>query len=123
MARAVLQVWVLSCAPHPPRLCACPFLHLAHPAAHLTGPPALQAIAVWRDNSDWGRCQLVKTYLAAVGGFGEPEVVKRVELPPGGAAAAGSGGPLERLQVWAEQLLGGGGQDPFYAVVAYKLQD
>ena len=85
--------------------------------------PAPQAIAAWRDSSDWGRCTLVKSYLAAVGGFSEPEVVKRVELPPGGAAAAGSGGPLERLQAWAEQLLGGGGRDPFYAVVAYKLQD
>ncbi|PRW59968.1 S-adenosyl-L-methionine-dependent [Chlorella sorokiniana] len=81
-----------------------------------------KAIAAWRDNSDWGRCSLVKTYLAAAGGFSEAEVVKRVELPPGGAAAAAAGGPLERLQAWAEQLLGGGGgRDPFYAVVARKL--
>ncbi|KAI7840155.1 hypothetical protein COHA_005938 [Chlorella ohadii] len=82
-----------------------------------------KAIAAWRDNSDWGRCQLVKTYLAAAGGFSEAEVVKRVELPAGGAAAAAAGGPLERLQAWAEQLLGGGGRDPFFAVVARKLQD
>jgi len=64
----------------------------------------------------------VKTYLAAAGGFSEAEVVKRVELPAGGAAAAAAGGPLERLQAWAEQLLGGGGRDPFFAVVARKLQ-
>ena len=82
----------------------------------------MQAIAAWRDSTDFGRCNLVKTYIAAVGDFGEAEVVKRVELPPGGAAAAGAGGPLERLQAWAEQLLGGGGgTDPFYAVVARKL--
>lgn len=89
---------------------------------HARSPPALpaatqQAIAAWRDSSDYGRCQLVKTYLQAVGGFGEAEVVKRVEVPAGLSL---KGGPLAALQAWAEQL-SGGGQDPFFAVVAHKL--
>ncbi|PSC69600.1 S-adenosyl-L-methionine-dependent [Micractinium conductrix] len=73
-----------------------------------------KAIAAWRDNSDWGRCQLVKSYFAAAtGAFGEPEVVKGVEVPAGGA--------VQRLQAWAGGLLGGGGVgDPFFAVVAYR---
>ena len=87
----------------------------AHPAPF--SPPVLpppQAIAAWRDNSDWGRCQLVKSYFAAAtGAFGEPEVVKGVEVPAGGA--------VQRLQAWAGGLLGGGGVgDPFFAVVAYR---
>ena len=58
---------------------------------------------------------LVKSYFAAAGGFEEAEVIKGVALPDG------SFGPLQRLRLAAEQLLsGGGGPDPFFAVVAHK---
>jgi cyclopropane fatty-acyl-phospholipid synthase-like methyltransferase len=76
-----------------------------------------KAIAAWRDNSDYGRCLLVKSYFAAAGGFTEPEVVRNVQLP--GAGQPG-GGPLQQLQLWAEQLWQGGGADPFYAILAHK---
>lgn len=72
-----------------------------------------KAIIAWRDNSDYGRCSLVKSYVAATGAFGEPELVKGVEL--------GEQSPLQRLQQWGQGLLGGGGtSDPFFAVVAYR---
>jgi ubiquinone/menaquinone biosynthesis C-methylase UbiE len=37
-----------------------------------------KAIAAWRQNTDYGRQQLVKSYFRAVAGFSEPEVVKQV---------------------------------------------
>ena len=56
----------------------------------------------------------MKSYLAAAGGFGEAEVVRGVALP--------QQSPLAAVQAWAEGLLsGGGGPDPFYAVVARRL--
>ncbi len=74
----------------------------------------LQAIAAWRDNSDYGRCTLVKSYFAAAGGFGPAEVIKQVQVQP-------SSNPLAQAQLWAERLFGGGNTDPFFAVVANKL--
>lgn len=68
----------------------------------------------------FGRCLLVKQYLAAAGGFGEAEVVQRVEVD---GSAAGGAAPLERLQTWFEGLWQGGSSDPFYAVVATRLAD
>ena len=51
-----------------------------------------------------------------MGGFSEAEVVTGVELP------GGSQGPLAQLQQWVEKLRGGG-TDPFFAVVARRLDD
>lgn len=102
------------------RACGCQRSSAERRQLHASYPrnPPLQAIAAWRDNSDWGRCQLVKSYLLAAGGFDEPQVVRQVEL-------GGAQGPLQRLQAWAEGALGwgawGGGPDPFFAVVARKL--
>ncbi|KAI3435686.1 hypothetical protein D9Q98_001744 [Chlorella vulgaris] len=73
-----------------------------------------KAIAAWRDNSDYGRCTLVKSYFAAAGGFGPAEVIKQVQVQP-------SSNPLAQAQLWAERLFGGGNTDPFFAVVANKL--
>ncbi|MCW6035717.1 class I SAM-dependent methyltransferase [Spirulina subsalsa FACHB-351] len=62
-----------------------------------------KAIAAWRDNSEMGRVALVKAYLKAISGFNEPEVIiQRSELPS------------------FLQMLGMGGQDPFYAVIAER---
>ena len=91
----------------------------AHSWTHSGAP--LQAIAAWRDSTMFGRCLLVKQYLAAAGGFGEAEVVQGVNLD--GSAAAGGAAPLERLQGWLEGLWQGGSKDPFYAVVATRLED
>jgi hypothetical protein len=61
----------------------------------------------------------VKTYFSAAGGFSEPEVIKRVELPEGQQLPM-----AERAKAWLEGLLGGGSgnSDPFFAVVARKQQ-
>lgn len=62
-----------------------------------------KAIAAWRDNSDMGRVHLVKTYLKGISGFQEPEVIiKQSEIPA------------------FLQMLGMGGQDPFYAIIATR---
>lgn len=56
----------------------------------------------------------------AAGGFGDAEVVKGVPLPDGAQS------PLEALQSWAYNLLswgGGSSSDPFFAVVARRLDD
>lgn len=90
--------------PHPARFSMPAFVSL-HPAW-------VQAIAAWRDNSDFGRCSLVKSYMAATDAFTDPEVIKSVELP--------DQGPLQRLQQWGQTLLAGGASDPFFAVVAHK---
>lgn len=37
-----------------------------------------KAISAWRDETGYGRCQLVKSYFQAVEGFTEPEVVYEV---------------------------------------------
>ena len=37
-----------------------------------------KAVAAWRQNTDYGRQQLVKSYFQAVSGFSEPEVVTAV---------------------------------------------
>ena len=83
-----------------------------------TRPPSPQVIAAWRDSTDWGRCQLVKSYFVAAGGFSDPQVIRGVELPEGGGQ-----GPLQQLQRWAEGLLRGGSTDPFFAVVAHRTDD
>lgn len=62
-----------------------------------------KAIAAWRDSSETGRVALVKRYIDSTPGFGSPEII----TVPGG---------LPNLF----QLLGFGGADPFYAVIASR---
>ena len=62
-----------------------------------------KAIAIWRDNSETGRVELVKKYFQAISGFSKPEVL--IEQPSIPAFL---------------QMLGMAGSDPFYAVIATK---
>lgn len=64
-----------------------------------------KAIAIWRDGTDTDRVNLVRGYFQSVDGFNEPEViVHQSSLPP------------------LLQMMGVGGGDPFYAVVARKIK-
>ena len=60
-----------------------------------------KAIAAWREGTEKSRVELVKRYFQSVPGFGEPEVIVR---------------PSSVLSFL--QMLGVGGADPFYAVIA-----
>lgn len=62
-----------------------------------------KAIQVWRDSSEAGRVELVKSYFEAVAGFSPPEVIERQA-------------PLPSLF----QLLWMPTGDPFYAVIAQR---
>ena len=62
-----------------------------------------KAIQAWRDTSESGRVALVKRYFQAVPGFSPPEVVAQ-------------SAPVSGIM----QLLGLGGGDPFYAVIAHR---
>jgi len=64
-----------------------------------------KAIAAWRDASEAQRVHLVKQYFQSVPGFGTPEVISRTSSVPA-----------------VMQLLGMGGGDPFYAVLAERLE-
>ena len=64
-----------------------------------------KAIAAWRDNSEMGRVELVKRYFQSVAGFSMPEVITYPASIPSFL-----------------QMLGMPGGDPFYAVVAEKMQ-
>lgn len=64
-----------------------------------------KAIAAWRDGSERDRVELVKNYFKAVPGFSKPEVIiKQSQIPP------------------VFQMLGMGGGDPFYAVIASRIE-
>ncbi len=63
-----------------------------------------KAIAAWRDASEIGRVELVKSYFQSVPGFSSPEVVSHISNVPD-----------------MFRLLGMGGGDPFYAVIARKI--
>lgn len=64
-----------------------------------------KAIAAWRDGSEAGRVELVKRYFRSVKGFSPPEVIeKQASLSP------------------VLQLFGIGGGDPFYAVMAERVE-
>ena len=63
-----------------------------------------KAIAAWRDGTEMSRVQLVKSYFQSVPGFSQPEVIARQSTVPSFL-----------------QMLGVGGIDPFYAVVAERL--
>jgi SAM-dependent methyltransferase len=62
-----------------------------------------KAIAIWRDNTEAGRVELVKKYFEAISGYSTPEIV--INQPPIPSFL---------------QLLGMTGGDPFYAVMATK---
>lgn len=63
-----------------------------------------KAIAAWRDGTEASRVELVKNYFKSVPGFSEPEVIARASSVPSFL-----------------QMLGVGGGDPFYAVIAQRL--
>lgn len=62
-----------------------------------------KAIAAWRDAGESDRVELVKGYFQSVPGFSAPEVVSQISNIPD-----------------MFRLLGMGGGDPFYAVIARK---
>ncbi|WOD40959.1 class I SAM-dependent methyltransferase [Nodosilinea sp. E11] len=64
-----------------------------------------KAIAAWRDGSETRRVNLVKSYFGAVPGFGTPEVIAHTPNVPA-----------------ILQMLGMPGGDPFYAVIAERMQ-
>jgi hypothetical protein len=64
-----------------------------------------KAIAAWRDGTEMSRVQLVKSYFQMVSGFSEPEVINHTSVLPNFL-----------------QMLGIGGTDPFYAVIASKAR-
>ncbi|PSN18250.1 SAM-dependent methyltransferase [filamentous cyanobacterium CCP5] len=63
-----------------------------------------KAIAAWRDGSESDRVALVKRYFESVPGFSTPEIIQRQSDIPA-----------------IFQMLGLGGGDPFYAVIAERL--
>jgi SAM-dependent methyltransferase len=64
-----------------------------------------KAIAAWRDGTDTDRVNLVRKYFQSVDGFTTPEVIVHQPTLPG-----------------LLQMLGLAGGDPFYAVVARKVE-
>ena len=62
-----------------------------------------KAIAAWREGTEKSRVELVKRYFQSVPGFSEPEVIVRPSSVPSFL-----------------QMLGIGGADPFYAVIAER---
>ena len=64
-----------------------------------------KAIAAWRDGSESQRVELVKQYFRSVPGFGTPEVIAQPSKVP----------PML-------QMLGLSGGDPFYAVMAERME-
>lgn len=63
-----------------------------------------KAIAAWRDASETARVELVKGYFNSVSGFSTPEAIVHVSQVPD-----------------IFRLIGAGGGDPFYAVIARKV--
>lgn len=64
-----------------------------------------KAIAAWRDGTEASRVELVKGYFRSVPGFSEPQAIARR--------------PDSGLNLW--QMLGFASADPFYAVIARRL--
>ncbi|MEL6815027.1 MAG: methyltransferase domain-containing protein [Cyanobacteria bacterium J06598_3] len=64
-----------------------------------------KAIAAWRDRSESGRLALAKQYFESVSGFGNIETIANVSD--------------ENMLL---KLMGIGGQDPFYAVIAERME-
>jgi SAM-dependent methyltransferase len=63
-----------------------------------------KAILAWRDASESDRVELVKSYFNSVSGFSTPESIVHVSQVPD-----------------IFRLIGAGGGDPFYAVIARKV--
>ncbi len=63
-----------------------------------------KAIAAWREGTETSRVELVKSYFQSIPGFSPPEVIAHQSAVPSFL-----------------QMLGVGGGDPFYAVVAHRL--
>ncbi|MER3434498.1 MAG: SAM-dependent methyltransferase [Leptolyngbya sp. ERB_1_1] len=63
-----------------------------------------KAIAAWRDSSESDRVTLVKQYFQAVPGFSQPELIAKPSQTPA-----------------VFQLFGMSGGDPFYAVIAARM--
>ena len=76
-----------------------------------------KAIRAWTSTSDYGRCQLVRSYFQAIEGYERNEVLKDVQptLKP-----ITPSGPFAALSSAFRNLLGAS-SDPFFAVIAYKL--
>lgn len=68
-----------------------------------------KAVAAWRDNTEYGRVQLAKSYLSTVKGFTSPEVVREV-----------SNIRRSAFDSVISFLQNGSSKDPFYAVICYK---
>jgi hypothetical protein len=64
-----------------------------------------KAIAAWREGSEGHRVELVKQYFQSVPGFGTPEVIAKPSTVP----------PIL-------QMLGLASGDPFYAVIAERME-
>ncbi|MEO1068190.1 MAG: methyltransferase domain-containing protein [Cyanobacteria bacterium J06638_6] len=64
-----------------------------------------KAIAAWRDGSELARVNLVKRYFQSVPGFSTPEVITHQPTIPA-----------------ILQMLGVPGSDPFYAVIAERME-
>lgn len=62
-----------------------------------------KAITAWREGTEASRVELVKGYFKSVPGFSSPEVIAHQSSVPS-----------------FFQMLGVGGSDPFYAVIAYR---
>ncbi|MGD1917477.1 MAG: methyltransferase domain-containing protein [Pleurocapsa sp.] len=62
-----------------------------------------KAIAAWRDGTDTDRVNLVQKYFKSVDGFSQPEVIVHQSALPA-----------------LLQMMGVGGGDPFYALIALK---
>jgi len=62
-----------------------------------------KAITAWREGSEASRVELVKSYFQSVPGFSKPEVIARKSDVPSFL-----------------QMIGVGGGDPFYAVIAQR---
>ncbi len=62
-----------------------------------------KAIEAWREGTELGRVELVKSYFRGVTGFTEPEAISQRSQVPSFL-----------------QMLGMAGGDPFYAVLAYR---
>ncbi|HEY9669593.1 MAG TPA: class I SAM-dependent methyltransferase [Coleofasciculaceae cyanobacterium] len=63
-----------------------------------------KAITAWRDSTEKGRVELVKSYFQSVPGFSPPEVIVHQSSAPSFL-----------------QMFGVGGGDPFYAVIAQRI--
>ena len=68
-----------------------------------------KAIAAWRDGSEPSRVALVKSYFECVPGFGNIQTISKKSEAPA-------------IMQMIGQLTGSGGGDPFYAVIAERME-